>query len=209
MNYYQHHIGDYAADTAYLTLIEDAIYTRLLRVYYRDEAPLPADVAYIARLIGLRTRKEKEALEYVLPQFFALQDDGWHNQRADEEIAAYHDKAETARENGKLGGRPKKHVQASASEPRRNPEETQKEPSPNPEETGSKANHKPITNNQEPIKATATAKATAKAGSYQSSDNLTISELLQTSDCFRANCEKKLAIRADKNRFGKNRFGKI
>jgi len=91
MNYYQHHIGDYAAETAYLTLIEDAIYTRLLRVYYRNESPLPADVAYVARLIGLRTRKEKEALEYVLPQFFTLDEDGWHNPRADEQIAAYHD----------------------------------------------------------------------------------------------------------------------
>jgi len=74
------------------------------RVYYRRESPLPAAVAYIARLIGLRTRKEKEALEYVLPQFFTLDEDGWHNPRADEDIAAYHDKAETARKNGKLGG---------------------------------------------------------------------------------------------------------
>jgi len=102
MKYYQHNIGDYAADTAYLTLIENAIYTRLLRVYYRDEAPLPVDSAYIAKLIGLRTRKEKEALESVLPQFFTLEDDGWHNRRADEEIAAYYDKAEAARKNGKL-----------------------------------------------------------------------------------------------------------
>jgi len=92
MNYYQHHIGDYAAATAYLSLIEDAIYTRLLRVYYRDEKPLPADTKAVAWLIGLRSKKEVALLENLLPQFFVLQDDGWHNLRADEEISAYRDK---------------------------------------------------------------------------------------------------------------------
>jgi len=97
MNYYQHHIGDYAAATAYLSLIEDAIYTRLLRVYYRDEKPLPADIKAVAWLIGLRSKKEVALLENLLPQFFQLQDDGWHCKRADEEIARYHDKQEKAK----------------------------------------------------------------------------------------------------------------
>jgi len=163
MNYYQHHIGDYAAATAYLSLIEDAIYTRLLRVYYRDEKPLPADSATVAWLIGLRTRKEKETLGRLLPQFFTLHEDGWHNNRADEEIAAYHNKQTTAQENGKKGGRPKKpeepvtnpsgNPEQTQQKPSSNPEETQTKPSINPEETGSKANQEPITINQEPIKA--------------------------------------------------------
>jgi len=97
MNYYQHHIGDYAAATAYLSLVEDAIYTRLLRVYYRDERPLPVDTDVVAWLVGLRTRKEKALLENLLPQFFQLQDDGWHCRRADEEISRYHDKQEKAK----------------------------------------------------------------------------------------------------------------
>jgi len=90
VNYYQHHIGDYAAATSYLSLIEDAIYTRLLRVYYRDEKPLPPDIETVAWLIGLHTRKEKETLRRLLLQFFTPYEDGWHNARADEEIDQYH-----------------------------------------------------------------------------------------------------------------------
>jgi uncharacterized protein YdaU (DUF1376 family) len=33
-----------------------------------------------------------------------LSADGWHNGRADDEIAIYRDKAEKARENGRHGG---------------------------------------------------------------------------------------------------------
>ncbi len=37
MNYYEHHIGDYAEATAHLTFIEDATYSRLIRKYYATE----------------------------------------------------------------------------------------------------------------------------------------------------------------------------
>ena len=35
MNYYSHNIGDYAQATLHLSLVEDAIYSRLLRRYFR------------------------------------------------------------------------------------------------------------------------------------------------------------------------------
>jgi len=89
MNYYQHHIGDYATATKHLSLIEDAIYMRLLWAYYRDEKPLPNDLNKVAWMVGVRTKKEKTALVLLLETFFVLQADGWHNSRADEEIAHY------------------------------------------------------------------------------------------------------------------------
>jgi uncharacterized protein YdaU (DUF1376 family) len=97
MNYYEHHIGDYAAATGHLSLVEDAIYSRLLRRYYLQEQPLPADVAQVARLCGARAAEEAVAVEVVLQEFFELQADGWHNKRADEEIARYQDKQTKAR----------------------------------------------------------------------------------------------------------------
>lgn len=97
MNYYEHHIGDYAAATGHLSLVEDAIYSRLLRRYYLQEQPLPADVAQVARLCGARAADEAAAVEVVLTEFFELQADGWHNKRADEEIARYQDKQAKAR----------------------------------------------------------------------------------------------------------------
>lgn len=91
MNFYKHHLGDYAQATAHLTFVEDAAYSRLLRKYYAEEQPIPAELKAAQRLVGARTREEKDAVETVLEEFFELQDDGWHNKRADVEIAATRD----------------------------------------------------------------------------------------------------------------------
>lgn len=108
MHHYPHHIGDYAAATAHLTFVEDAAYSRLLRLYYRDERPLPCDVAACQRLVAARSKEERAAVETILREFFSLAEDGWHQARADQEIKDYQARASIARENGKRsGGRPK------------------------------------------------------------------------------------------------------
>ena len=106
MRHFAHHIGDYAAATAHLTFIEDAAYHRCLHRYYQDEKPLPVDPAEVQRLVGARSREEKNAVRTVLQEFFTLQDDGWRQARADREIEVYRAKADAARENGTKGGRP-------------------------------------------------------------------------------------------------------
>jgi uncharacterized protein YdaU (DUF1376 family) len=95
LNYYEHHLGDYLRDTAHLSLVEDAIYRRLLDQYYIRERPLPADEAECAKLA--RASDERQAVAYVLTSFFELRDDGWHQARADGEIARFHDKSQKAR----------------------------------------------------------------------------------------------------------------
>lgn len=92
MNYYEHHIGDYAAATSHLSLIEDAVYSRMLRRYYLQEAPLPAEVTQVARLVSAHAEHEIEAVEAVLAEFFYLADDGWHQKRADADIARFQEK---------------------------------------------------------------------------------------------------------------------
>ena len=94
MNYYEHHIGDYAEATSHLTFIEDAAYSRLIRKYYAQEKPLPADLKAVQRLVGARTKEEREAVDTVLNEFFTLDADGWHNGRCDAEIARYLGKSE-------------------------------------------------------------------------------------------------------------------
>lgn len=96
MNYYEHHIGDYAEATAHLSFVEDAAYARCIRKYYALERPLPTDVKAVQRLIGARTREEKAAVETVLNEFFERHDDGWHQKRCDEEIARFSDKRSKA-----------------------------------------------------------------------------------------------------------------
>jgi uncharacterized protein YdaU (DUF1376 family) len=133
VNYFEHHIGDYDADTSHLTWAEDMAYTRLLRLYYRREKPIPADVNDAARLVRAVSKAEKQAVAAVLSEFFVLGEDGWHQSRADAELERYRRKVEHNREVGKLGGRPKKTetqpkpiglVVGSIREPEQNPLQT-------------------------------------------------------------------------------------
>ena len=95
MNYYGRHIGDYLKDTAHLSLLEHGVYTRLMDVYYTREALLPED--QVARLIGARSKEEKEALAAVLGEFFLLHEGAWSQLRCDREIARYQDKQRKAK----------------------------------------------------------------------------------------------------------------
>ncbi|MBU3641739.1 YdaU family protein [Polynucleobacter sp. Fuers-14] len=97
MNYYEHHIGDYAEATAHLTFIEDATYSRLIRKYYATEKPLPIEIKLVQRLINARSKEEKNAAVSVLNEFFTLTDDGWRQERCDHEIARFKDKQLKAR----------------------------------------------------------------------------------------------------------------
>jgi uncharacterized protein YdaU (DUF1376 family) len=90
MNYYEHHIGDYDANTAHLSWAEDMAYTRLIRWYYRKERPIPADLSEACRQIRAVSREQKLAVESVLKEFFELRETGWHKDRCDELLAAYH-----------------------------------------------------------------------------------------------------------------------
>jgi uncharacterized protein YdaU (DUF1376 family) len=89
LNYFEHHIGDYDEATAHLTACEDGIYSRLLRKYYATEKPLERDTDKLKRLVRARNREEKIAVDTVLAEFFSLADDGWHQEKCDEIIAAY------------------------------------------------------------------------------------------------------------------------
>jgi uncharacterized protein YdaU (DUF1376 family) len=87
VHYYEHHIGDYDASTAHLSLVEDAIYSRMIRRYYRQEGPLPVAIEAVARLI--RATDQLETVKTILLEFFTLSDDGWHKDRCDDAIAKY------------------------------------------------------------------------------------------------------------------------
>lgn len=90
MNYFPFHVGDYAVHTRHLTLMEDLSYRRLLDLYYTREAALPADVAQVARLLGMR--EFVADVESVLVEFFTLAAEGWRHERCDAEIAKMQDK---------------------------------------------------------------------------------------------------------------------
>lgn len=76
-------------------------YTRLLRLYYRTEKPIPADLTEACRLVRARSKDERKAVESILREFFALEADGWRNKRADVEIAKFGEGAAEREEKAK------------------------------------------------------------------------------------------------------------
>ena len=98
MNYYEHHLGDFARDTLHLSMLEEGAYRRLLDAYYIRERALPGDVRECCKLARATAKAERDAVAYVLREFFQLRDDGLHHQtRADAEIARFQDKQAKAR----------------------------------------------------------------------------------------------------------------
>lgn len=137
MNYYERHLGDYARDTAHLSLLEHGAYTILLDRFYVTEQGIPADQVH--RIARAKSKDEKAAVDAVLAEFFVLENGAYIQKRAMAEIQKAQTRINAARANGKTGGRPK-----------RNPEETHRKPTGFISETQSKAFQSPISNLQSP-----------------------------------------------------------
>jgi uncharacterized protein YdaU (DUF1376 family) len=84
--WYAHYTGDYGRDTAHLSLVQHGAYRLLLDHYYSTSGPLPADVTALYRICRAFDQAERDAVDHVLSKFFTLQDDGYHNARADMEL---------------------------------------------------------------------------------------------------------------------------
>jgi len=138
MNWYKHYMGDFARDTAHLTILQHGVYRLLLDHYYATEKPLQADILALQRIIRATTPDEQDAIKTVLKEFFTLKDGFYHNDRADRELAKYELQAEHNREVGRKGGRP------------RNPEITQVVSENNPSGFDSLENKTQVVSKQKP-----------------------------------------------------------
>lgn len=94
MNYYKRHIGDYAAATRHLSLLEHGVYCLMLDIYYTTEKALPVETRAVQRLVNARSDEERAAVDVVLQEFFELHADGWHRSDCDAEIAEHQRTAE-------------------------------------------------------------------------------------------------------------------
>jgi len=152
MHYYQFNIGDYASHTRHLSLIEDAIYRRLLDVYYLHERPFNSGIAGVARQIN--AKEYETEVKIVLEEFFQLTENGWINLRADKEIEHFHSKIEQASNAGRAS------AQARLNK-RTTDVATDVQPTNNQE---------PITNNHKPL--TKVERATRLQDNWQPSDDM-------------------------------------
>ena len=143
MHYYKFNIADYRKDTGHLSTIEHGIYRQLIDWYYLDEQPIPEETQMVIRRLRLGS-DEVMFLQNVLSDFFVLGKQGYEHKRIKVEIQDYQEQVEKNKNNGKLGGRPKK---------------TQSVISGLPDESQNNPNHKPLTTNHKPIKEKATGVA--------------------------------------------------
>jgi len=133
MHYYKRNLGDYAKKAGKLSMLQHGSYTLLIDACYdRERFPTLEEAI---DWTWASTTAEIEAVQFVLRKFFTLVDGVYVQERIAEEIAEYHEKAET---NKRI---------AIERETKRKGKGTERLPSvdePPP-------NHKPLTINQEPI----------------------------------------------------------
>lgn len=147
MNYYSHHIGDFNNATIHLSVEEECMYHRALAWYYSNELPLPSDKVKLYRYLRATSAKLKAAVDNVLEDFFVEQEDGFHQSRCDEEIAAFKDKSELASKAGKASAAKRAEKSATDDKQELNGVSTDVQQDFN----GRSTNQEPITKNQEPI----------------------------------------------------------
>ena len=136
MHYYNFNIGDFIKDSAHLTLEEDAIYRRLIDLYYTTEKAIQLDIKLVAR--SIRARDKEDAIALILEEFFVKTEKGFKQKRIDAELKKYKEKSIKASNSAKArwskgSGECERNANASTTHSEGN------------------ANQEPITNNQEPI----------------------------------------------------------
>jgi len=87
MDYYRRYVGDYQSKTGSLSMLEHGAYTLMLDAVYGTGRPLPLEEDRLFRLLRATTRPEQAAVREVLARYWTQEGDGWHNCRADKEIA--------------------------------------------------------------------------------------------------------------------------
>lgn len=102
MNFYQHHIGDYATATRHLSWEEDLAYRRLIEAYYAHEQPLPLDRKRCYKLAVCQTAKHRAAVDAVLDEFFTKTDQGYRHKRCDDELDAVASKKAKASQSARI-----------------------------------------------------------------------------------------------------------
>ena len=150
MHYYKFNIADYRKDTGHLSTIEHGIYRQLIDWYYLDEQPIPEETQVVIRRLRLGS-DEVNFLRNVLDDFFVLGKTGYTHKRIEVEIKDYQEQVEKNKNNGKLGGRPKK---------------TQVVMSGLPDESQNNPNQEPLTNNHKPIEKKTLGKRLANDFSF-------------------------------------------
>ena len=133
MHYYKRNLGDYAKKAGRLSMLQHGSYTLLIDACYDREQFPTRDEAI--EWTWASSTAEIEAVEFVLRKFFTLEAGVYVQKRIQEELHEYRQKAET---NKRIAT--ERETKRKANSTNRSQDVNEAPP-----------NHKPLTNNQEPI----------------------------------------------------------
>lgn len=151
MNYYPHHIGDFNSATRHLTRVERSLYRDLIELYYDTEQPLPADnFDRLARRVIAISEDEKEALQFVLDEFFELDGDLYRHERCEREIEKYRNNNSAKAKAGKASAEARKR-KAEAAKSNKTTKGQQGLTDAEQPLSECATNQEPVTSNQEPV----------------------------------------------------------
>lgn len=117
----------FLADTGHLNAQETGAYFLLIMIAWRSpDCRLPDDDAKLARWARLDMRTWRRLKNAIMGEFWTLNDGFWTQKRLSKEREIVSKRAEVARDNGKLGGRPKSLENNETGNPVGSPSLTQK-----------------------------------------------------------------------------------
>ena len=128
---------DFVAGTQNLTNEEVGVYIRLLCFNWNKRCKgLPSHNMELYRIANCFTDEEKQACNKIIKEFFVYVNGHYQNERQLQEYLYISRRMEASKENGRLGGRPKK--------PRENLDETPHTPTPPPTPRSTKVRYEPL-----------------------------------------------------------------
>lgn len=131
---------DFIAGCQHLTNEEVGIYIRLLCFNWNKRcAGIPNDAYKQYRIANCFTDNEKTSCDKIIKEFFVQVNDHYQNERQLQEYLYISRRMEASKENGKLGGRPKK----PSTEPRLEPSKNPPTPTPTPTAKQTKVSYAP------------------------------------------------------------------
>ena len=132
---------DFIAGTAHLSAQSLGIYIRLLCFNWNKRcAGIPKDKETQYRIASCFTNSECSSCDNVIKEFFVLVNDHYQNERQLQEYLYISRRMEASKENGKLGGRPKK----PSTEPSDNLDKTPLPHTPTPSPKQTKVSYAPL-----------------------------------------------------------------
>ena len=114
MHYYKFNIAGWTLSTSHLSLVEEAIYFRLINHYYDTEKPIPEETHLVFR--RLRLGNDSDIANTILNEFFTLTEKGWVHSRCEENLKEYRKTAKRSKANGAKGGRPSNSAASSVTQ---------------------------------------------------------------------------------------------